>query len=427
MKNILIFTVSLLILTVNSPVFSQTDNEIDLISCLESGIKNHPFQSSFALMDQTLETQHKIADAGSYPVINWNTTTRIQSESISLEFNNPMLPSFEVPLYSFTSALELNYVIYDGGYKKQLKATQLAGNQTQKQQLTVEIDQIKSQIVQLYLGILFLEEKDKILKLNLDRIKDNQKLIGSLEKHGLTDKSMILHWEVKEMELKNLIESNKQDRLAWLAHLESAARTDLPDSARLKVPAFAGSLFDGSHNRNEIMLLELHKRQLDAQSKLIETATKPKLFAYGTAGIGYPNPLNFFDDQMAFYALGGIGVSWKFYDWGKTRKDQQVIKLQQAVLDNQQRLLEENFSQQDEKYFILINKYRTLIDQQAKISEKMEEIVSVQKSKLENGTLLPVEYLRSLNDLMEIQLKLSQYQLELIKAQAEFLIIKGKL
>lgn len=423
------YLLSIIVLAVANitAIFSQTVNETDLMSCLESGIRNHPLQANFALMDQTLETQHKAAEAAAYPGINWNTSAKIQSESISLEFENPMLPSFEVPIYSFTSALELNYIIYDGGYKNQLKSTQSASVRTQKQQLTVELEQIKTQIVQLYLGVLFLDEKGKILQLNLARIRDTRQLLENLQKHGVADQSMILQWEVKELELQNQIEANQKDRMAQIRHLEAVARISLSEDANLKVPDLNGQLMDHQILRKELELLEAQKYQLEEQSGLLETTAKPRMFVFGTAGVGYPNPLNFFDDQLSIYAIGGIGVNWKFYDWGKRKNEQQVIKLQQSMISNQKHFLEDVYSQQDEKYQILLEKYASLIEQQTEIHQKMEEIALAQKKKMENGTLLPVEYLRSLNDVMETRLKLSQYQLELIKTKAEFMIVKGKL
>ncbi|HAQ39337.1 MAG TPA: hypothetical protein DCQ58_12595, partial [Saprospirales bacterium] len=175
------------------------------------------------------------------------------------------------------------------------------------------------------------------------------------------------------------------------------------------------------------MLLDMQKAQMETQSKLLETGSKPKVFVFGTAGVGYPNPLNFFDDQFALYAIGGVGVSWKFYDWNKRKKEQQVIKFQQNMIDNQQNLLNDIFSQQDEKHQVLVQKYEDLIRQQAAINIKMEEIAMIQKSKMENGTQLPIEFLRSMNDFLEGQLKLSQYRLELVRVKTEFLLMKGKL
>jgi len=215
--------------------------------------------------------------------------------------------------------------------------------------------------------------------------------------------------------------------LAQIKHLESVARISIPAGASFQTPDFAASLFTGSAVRKELALLEMQKAQMEMQSKLLETGSKPKVFVFGTTGVGYPNPLNFFDDQFALYAIGGVGVNWKFYDWNKRKKEQQVIKLQQNMIDNQQHLLNDIFSQQDEKHHILVQKFEDMITRQTAINAKMEEIALTQKSKMENGTQLPVEYLRSMNDFLEGQLKLSQYQLELVRVKTEFLIIKGKL
>ena len=45
-------------------------------------------------------------------------------------------------------------------------------------------------------------------------------------------------------------------------------------------------------------------------SKVLDAKRKPKLFAYGQAGLGYPNPLNFLDSDLAPYALGGLTFIW---------------------------------------------------------------------------------------------------------------------
>lgn len=414
------------IILISDSVFSQLDN-ISLATCISSAISNHKLNSRKEIIDEMLALNNRIADISSYPTLNWNSMARIQSESFGLEFDNPMLPSVEIPLYSIYSVVETNYMIYDGGLRKKLRTTNSSDAAVQRQQTEIEIEEVKKQIVNVYINILLLQESLKELQLGLIRLNDNKSLVEALFRHGVTDKSEVLRWKAMELQLLGKIESTRKDKTGMIRILEKLCHIGIDDNCIFETPEFSEDIFLSTSQRKEIALLEIKKHDLQNKSLLLEVQNMPKVFIFANAGIGYPNPLNFFSEKLSPYALAGVGVNWKIHDWGKSKHEKAIIRLQSSVLENQKEYLEEVFSQQDEKFLTMKEKYDSLIDRQSEIIKIYEEIAEIQGSKLRNGTILPVEHLRSLNDITEARLRMSQYKLGLLKEKTEFLIIKGKI
>ncbi|MDV7401578.1 TolC family protein, partial [Arthrospira platensis SPKY1] len=90
----------------------------------------------------------------------------------------------------------------------------------QRQQTEIEIDEVKKQIVNVYINILLLQESLKELQLGLIRLNDNKSLVEALFRHGVTDKSEVLRWKAMELQLLGKIESTRKDKTGMIRILE---------------------------------------------------------------------------------------------------------------------------------------------------------------------------------------------------------------
>ena len=56
-----------------------------------------------------------------------------------------------------------------------------------------------------------------------------------------------------------------------------------------------------------------------------------------------------------------------------------------------------------------------------------EEVASIQKIQVEKGVLLSSEYLNTLNEITASKIKLSSYDLQMIRLKLQYQLIKGKI
>src|SRR5690606_12844833 len=103
-------------------------------------------------------------------------------------------------------------------------------------------------------------------------------------------------------------------------------------------------------NRPEQELFRLQKQALLANENLISGARRPKVSAVVRAGVGYANPLNFFETNLSPYAIGGLSFSWNLFDWGQSARDRQLLAVQNQIIDNQLKTFEHNIDLTEGKF-----------------------------------------------------------------------------
>jgi len=424
MKNLIKICIFILL---SSNLFSQSAKLIELQACLDAAVKTHPLSAKKELLNNSLSTQKALTKKSTLPSISWNGQAKIQSESIGLSFDNPNIPSIEIPLYSAQSTLDLQYTVYNGGLAGKQNALNSSITAAQINQLEIEIDKIKQELVESYLSVLFSDEKDKILKNSLDRIRINLARVQSALKMGVANKEDLLQMKIREKEIENEIFANQQDKLAQIKVLEQITGISMDENIQLILPQIQKFNIDGDIIRKEMSGFELEKEILDGQVKMIELQQKPKVFAFATAGTGYPNPLNFFDDNIGLFAMGGIGFSWQFYDWGKTKAEKKLLQIKQDMIQIHKLNLEKTLNRYNDNFTVSINKLSEMIIKENELIEMREEVASIQKIQVEKGVLLSSEYLNTLNEITASKIKLSSYDLQMIRLKLQYQLIKGKI
>jgi outer membrane protein TolC len=402
-------------------------NTFSLEECLEGAVAEHPLQPGKVLLNQMLTLQNQVIDKTALPELHWQGQARIQSESIGLDFDNPMIPSIEIPLYSAQTTLELRYNLYDGGFRKAGKQLNTANSRLRMEKTDQAIDQIKQQVLSNYLLVLFMQQKEKVLRASLDLIRENMQTLQAGVDLGVVDKTDLQQLIIREKELLSGLEANRLDIETGLQLLASLTGLPIDGQSRLATPMTDDFSIDGEVGPSITAVFDREREMLDTQTGTIEARSRPKVYTYLNAGTGYPNPLNFFDDELSLFAVGGIGFTWNFFDWGKARQEKQLIRVQQELVDNQEAHLLTSMNRLNDKYRLGIAKYEQLILDELEIIGLKKDIAAAQKTKLEKGVILPVEYLSNLNEIIRSELNLSSYELEIVKLRLEYQLFKGKI
>lgn len=421
------YPIILLLLLNYTFIFSQTVNTITLEDCIQGAIESHPMQSSKMVLDQMLNTQNTILDKAALPSINWNAKARIQSENVSLTFDNPMFPNIELPLYSAQTTLDAEYVLYDGGMRKAAKTVNEHFNMLQKEKIDNAIDQIKRELLQQYMLILFYQQKEKVLQSNLALIQENITTLSAGMENGVVSKTDLLQIQVREKELLSAIQANQSDILAAKKVLSRLSGLNIGKEAQVKMPQTDPFTVDENIAEEKTRVFQLERNWLEAQKDVTESKYRPKAFVFASGGTGYPNPLNFFDDNLSLFAMGGFGFSWNILDWGKKKEEKQMIKWRQDLLTNEEETLSDRLNWYNEQIKLSIEKNQTLIKGEKELIQLKKEIAQSQQNRLKEGVILPLEYLTNLNEIIKSELNLSRYELEISKLKLEYQLLKGNL
>ena len=409
------------------PGFTQTVNVVSLEKCYEGAIDTHPLKAKGNLLSKSQQIRVEKLDNSRMPTLDWNTQASVQTENVDLPFEGPGIPSLDLPLYRFQTTLDAAYTIYDGGMVEAKKSLETNALLSEQKAVEVSLDQLKPQINQLFFGIILQRKKVAILKNSLGNLNNRIETMEAGLRHGVVLEQDVKRLKVEALKLTSNIEETQGKIKSLFASLSSLSGLEVDENTELQLPELNSFVLTNSINRPELELFQLQKAQILANESLITAANKPKVGAFLQAGIGYPNPLNFFEDQLSPFALAGVKMSWKILDWKQSDRDRQLLSVQSQIVENQQAVFEKNINNQEGQFREDIQTINQLLERDTEIAQLQREILMQVEAQLERGVITSTEYLDQVNAEIQAQLNLETHTLQLQQIKVNYLTLKGQL
>ena len=424
MRLSIVFVFSMLLLY---PGFTQTVKSVALVDCYEKAKAAYPLSEKGSLLQQSQAVRLEKLDAQKLPSVFWNAQASIQSENVELPFESPAIPSLDLPLYRFQTTVDATYTIYDGGLINVQKDLEQVKLRTEQKSIEVALEGLKPRVNQLFFSAMLLEKKVAILENTKSNIENKIETLQAGVRHGVVLEGEVKKLEVEVLRLQSQIEENQGTIKGLKAHLSSLTGLDISQQTALILPDEKNYSFPSNIQRLELELFQLQKEQILANESMITAAKKPKFGAFIQAGVGYPNPLNFFEDQISPFAIAGLQFSWKIFDWKQSDRDRQLLTLQSQLVDNQRAVFEKNIDVREEEFQIQFETLEQLIKRDGEIGQLQKEILEQVSAQLDRGVVTSSIYIDQVNAEVQAQLSLETHLLQLQKAKIEYLTHKGAL
>jgi len=170
----------------------------------------------------------------------------------------------------------------------------------------------------------------------------------------------------------------------------------------------------------------MQQQQVLAAGGLINAAYKPKVGAFVTAGLGYPDPLNFFDDEISPYVVAGVQFSWKFWDWKQAGRERQQLAVQAQLIENQKKTFGQTLENLDGKFREEVLKIKNQIAADEEIAKLQGEILTQLSSQLEHGVITATDYLLQSNAELQARLTMETHRVQLAQVVAAWRTWRGE-
>ncbi len=415
----------LFLLLMSYSMISAQVKQISIDEAIESAIKTHPLNGQKNLLTDQSNLNIKYLKKKNLPDIDFNAQASLQSESIDLEFPLPNFEPISLPLYRAQADIESNYLIYDGGVKKALINNEKLKSKIEQQDIETKLYQLKGNVVDIYYSIMLLEKQKDILDSSMIVLTTQENIVQSAIKNGValrSDLDKLAMEKIKINQRKALIQNKIITLKVVLGDLTGL---DL-SKAEFTLPlSFEKSNVDWS-NRPEYILFKDKKELLEQSKSIIKAKKKPKVVLFAKAGVGYPNPFNFFDDNIAPYAIGGVKFMWNIWDWKKSSIEEQKLELKKLFIDNQKSILDENIKKQINKLVSEIEGIESNKHFDEELIEKQEIIIETIKNQYQNGIANISDYTKELNikTIMEIQSAIHDLEEQKLKYKLKILLNK---
>ncbi len=328
------------------------------------------------------------------PSVTFQALGTLQSENVQLDFPAQVpLPAIELPLYRVQAYGEASYVLYDGGRLDATRALSEARIARQQGEVRVSSDAIRRQVQDLWFQALGLQQQQALIRSGLEVLQARIEAVKTAVAQGVVLESTLLELEAQRMQSESELERLQHRRAGLLATL--AVLTGLPvDTATVLVwPAEPEIPQADFHQRADMQVWPLRQAELSARAQQLDPLQKPTVAAFAQAGLGTPNPLNFFDDNFSPYGLIGLRASWKPFDWGASRHQRDALSVQALMLDQQRQQALQALEAQRAALIHQIEGWEVAIQRDRAILELRQRIAEEAALQLEQGVLTAADYL----------------------------------
>ncbi len=409
----------------NTIGYTQSLDTLSLTAAFKMAEQNYPLLKNKVLLQEATTLKLENLGQSRLPTIQWKADATLQSETVEFPADSPVPIKLDLPLFNAKTYAEVQYVIYDGGInsaEQELERLQLEASQ---QSIEVDMNGLKGQINQSFMGVLLSKEQISLLKVTLKDLGIRKETLEAGVRHGVVLESEVDKISVKELEIIAEIEKTESDIKALVAVLERFLGVELSDNLVLVLPQMDDFQLGLQLDRPEQELFSLQKQALLANENLIQGVKRPKLSAFAKAGVGYANPLNFFDTNVSPYALGGIAFSWNLIDWGKSDRDRQLLTIQSQVIDNQKETFEHNLNLTEGKVGEDIAKLKKQLLRDEEIAALQNKILKQLSFQLEYGVITVNDYLIQANAELRARQQLQLHKMQLIQIKIDYLTQRG--
>ena len=411
----------LLFISIN---LSAQDNSLTLEKAYTLAEQNYPLIKQRDLIKQTTQINIDNLSKGYLPQVSLSGQASYQSDVTKIDVSIPGF-SFDPPSKDqYKAVADISQVIFDGGAIKQQKAAQEINGEVEEQKIEVELYKIKDRINQIYLSIFFLDDQLKQVNLLKQDLQTGIKQVEAQVNNGVVLRSNLNVLKAQFLQTDQKAIEIKASRKGLVQTLGLFINQQLNDNAifvRPTSPLFA----DKNIARPELKLYSDMSRQLDQQRGLIRSKNLPKTSLFLQSGYGKPG-VNFLKNDFDFYYIGGIRINWSLAGLYTQKKEKELIKLNQRVVDVQKETFLLNTNTQLSQQKSEIEKFNQLIETDQAIIDLRLQVKQAAKAQLENGVITANDYLREVNAEDQSRQSLITHQIQLLQAQINYQTTLGK-
>lgn len=409
------------------PVFGAAQpDSVSLEYCYEQAYEHYPTAKNIELQDKITELNIDIANTGYFPDVTVSGRATYQSE-VS-EVTEIGLPGGGGPPAvskdQYEASVDVTQTIFNGGAVGIRKELEQAKGRRHIHATKVELHQIRSQIDQVYFGILLSRQQAKTIGLLIENLEEQLSAVRSQVENGvlLPSQQYILKAELISAR-QDSIDNHSNIKVGYEVLSEIIGKEIIPET-KLVLPKEQPGYQSFHPQRAALHLFESRRQILEQQRELVRTKQMPSLAAFGTAAYGRPG-LNFLNDSFHDYYRGGLSIRWKLWDFVNAGRQQQVLKIEQQKIDREERAFRRQLNASLDRISERIVSIKENMKRDREIIDLREQVVEESASQLKIGVITATDYVTELTQAHRARLSLYINRVRLLQAQSEYLTTLG--
>lgn len=396
--------------------------DVTLDYCLKKSEENYPLIKRYDLISQTNEILLSDINKSWLPRISvyGQATAQNAVPNFPSALENVMAQHGQdfkgLGNVQYKIGVDVNQMIWDGGTAKAQREIQWATTAEQEAQIAVGMYGVRERVMNLYFGILLIDEQILQTENMIKQLEANRTLMESLYRNGTAMQSDVDIIDAEILTMRQQVLNAKSATKGYRDVLSLFIGEDL-GAQKLEKPV-ADIPQSNESARPELKLYEAQSKLNLARDAAIESTLMPKIGFFAQAYYGYPG-FDYFksmiDRDMTINALAGIKISWNIDSFYTKKNTHNKLTLAEWGIETDRDVFLFNSRLQTTAQREEIEGLRTVMADDGKIVDLRTRVRQAAESQLRNGVIDATTLLSKITDENAAKLTASYHEIQLIQ------------
>ena len=416
---------SIFLLALGCTLNAQGGAYLTIDECIEKAYKNYPLIRQYDMVARSSEYTISNAKRNWLPKFSLQAQATYQSEvpGFPSELSSMLETLAGISMGSlnkdqYAVALQLEQIIWDGGYTSAKVKEAEASYQAEKSGLEVDMYGIRERVKEIYFGILLLQEKLAEAELFMNELDRNYERVKGYMNNGMASKRDLDLIKVEKLTVLQKIDEINASSEAFKLMLGVMVGSLVDNDVTLVKPDADVNLYS-EIRRPELTLLDAKYNELEAKKKALNASVIPTVGAFVQGAYGNPGPDIFkamSSDKWSPYMVAGIKLQWNIGNFYTKSNNMSIINMAQQRVENQKDVFLYNINLSVLQQQSNIRKMKNIISKDDEIITLRRSIREKAETELENGVITVKDMLTELNNESRASQSKISHEIELLKS-----------
>jgi outer membrane protein TolC len=412
------------------PVRAQDTLRVDRLQ--EAALQSDPRAGQRKLLRQATDLRLAVIASDRLPRLEFNGQATHQSDVTRPTFNVPNIAVPDFPKDRWQTTLDLEQRLYDGGDVARRRALEEARHAESEAALDVSLYQLRSEVNSAFFSAFLLDK----------RAQEYEALVTDLDARLAAVRARVeagtaLSRDAAEIEAERVRAGLQRDearasRRASLAILADLVGHPIDTTVVLALPtAEPESVLPADldtvaaiRRRPEFGQLLKSRARLSQEIAYTSVENRPRVVAFGQAGVGLPGLDGFRTSSDAFWQAG-VKVVWRPWTWRSAGRTAAAYRLEQDVVATEEQALGRSLARAVATALEDIGRLKAALADDERIVALRTEVERQARAQYDEGAITTPDYVETRTDVLEARLTLERHRVELAQARSSYLTTLG--
>ena len=415
-----------------APSALRAQDTLRLSAMQEAAIRSDPRGQQRELLRSATDLRQAVIGSDRLPRLSLTGWASHQSDVTQPEFGTPGVTFPEFPKDRWQSTLDVEQPLYDGGDVSRRKAVEQARHAESEAGVDVALYELRSEVNSAFYSAFLLDRRARefeALVVDLDArlaaVRARVDAGTALGRDAAEIEAELVRAQLRRGEAR----ASRRAALAILSDLvgrpvDTAAVLTLPDEAPELAAPFDPAALAALRRRPEFEQLRRSRLRLEREVEATAAENRPRLVAFGQAGVGLPGLDQFRRSSDAFWQAG-VRLEWRPWTWRSAGRRAAALRLEQEVLETEEAALGRRLARAVATDLEDIARLKAALADDQRIVELRTEVERQARAQYDEGVITTPEYVEVRTDVLEARLELERHRVELAQARSRYLTTLG--